>query len=60
MSAEKSMRVFMYTRTNPFRFTECEIRSYLIYHITNTQWTGFLFILLHGFDDCGPPPIIPG
>ena len=34
--------------------------SYL-YYITNIQWTGSLvFVLLHGFDDCGPPTIIPG
>ena len=67
MSATKSMRIFFVENLGndlcipedtPFNLLNAII--IWSFHIANTQRTGLLFVLLHGFDDCGPPPIIPG
>ena len=51
----------MNARIHTFQFIGCKnLKSSYLYRITNTQWTGFLFVLLHSLDDCGPPPIVLG
>ena len=61
LSSGESWAHFMCARRHPFDLLNVKLNAILSlsYH-KYTQWTGFLFILLHGFDDCGPPPIIPG